>query len=262
MPQQASNDDLSDKELLRYARQVLLDTWDIDAQLNLKNSRVLIIGMGGLGCPVAETLTRSGVGHIYIVDDDKIEESNLQRQSLFNPSHLGQSKAKTACNILQTINELITIDYSQQKFNQKTAQTIAKNIGNFDLLIDCTDNFKTRYLINEISLRQKIPLLSASAIAMTGQLALFEPSKKTGCYYCLFPNLQDERQSCATSGVLASTTAVIGNLQAHLALQFLGLKQNPLLGKLLLWDGVRFKQTFINYHQNTSCKICACPTLS
>lgn len=260
---------LSDDELLRYSRQILLNNWDIDAQLRLKNSRVLIIGAGGLGCPVAETLARAGVGHLKLIDDDVIEVSNLQRQTLFGDADIGNSKAATACRVLHNINPLIHVSHVECRLSDdlllpnadKQLLSVAGQMP--DLLLDCTDNFATRDLINRISVTEGIALLSASAIAMTGQLALFEPAQGTGCYHCLFPNVADRADSrgdegnCTNSGVLASTTTVMGNLQANAALQYLGLQHNPLSGKLLLWDGRYMTQKLLNYTADRQCHVCA-----
>ncbi|WP_350557809.1 HesA/MoeB/ThiF family protein [Psychrobacter sp. CAL346-MNA-CIBAN-0220] len=258
---------LIDAELLRYARQILLEGWDIDAQLRLKFARVVIIGAGGLGCPASETLVRAGLGQVHLIDDDVIEASNLQRQTLFLPDDIGKPKALTAAQMLQQINPLIEACGTVARLSEDNAyQLLDMQSGKPDLLLDCTDNFSTRDIINRISVRYQIPLLSASAIAMQGQLALFEPQLNTGCYHCVFgapPNLDsssdvtlDER-TCANSGVLASTTAIMGSLQANAALQYLGLTKNPLTGKLLLWDGSRMQQRLIGYRQDKQCPICA-----
>ena len=257
---------LSDAELLLYARQVLLDGWDIDAQLRLKSSRVVMIGAGGLGCPASETLVRAGLGYIHLIDDDVIEASNLQRQSLFLPEDMGKPKSLTAAKMLNQINPLIVANGTVARLSEDNAYDLLDiESGMPDLLLDCTDNFATRDIINRISVRYQIPLLSASAIAMEGQLALFEPRLHTGCYHCIFgaPEFDqklDER-TCANSGVLASTTAIMGNLQANAALQYLGLTKNPLTGKLLLWDGSRMQQRLMGYRQDKQCPICAIVSL-
>lgn len=252
---------LSDDELLRYARQVLLNGWDIDAQLRLKSARVVMIGAGGLGCPASETLVRAGVGHVHLIDDDEIEASNLQRQTLFLPDDIGKSKALTAAAMLERINPLIKTRGTVARLSEDNAyELLDMATGKPDLLLDCTDNFATRDIINRISVRYQIPLLSASAIAMQGQLALFEPHLNTGCYHCVFGSVvldeaPDER-TCANSGVLASTTAVMGNLQANAALQYLGLTKNPLTNKLLIWDGSQMQQRLMGYRQDPQCPVC------
>ena len=255
---------LSDDELLRYARQILLDGWDMDAQLRLKSAHVVMIGAGGLGCPASETLVRAGVGCVHLIDDDAIEASNLQRQTLFLPEDMGKPKALTAATMLARINPLIEACGTVARLNEDNAyELLDMASGKPNLLLDCTDNFATRDVINRISVRYEIPLLSASAIAMQGQLALFEPHLDTGCYHCVFGSVvldeaADER-TCANSGVLASTTAVMGNLQANTALQYLGLTKNPLTNKLLIWDGSQMQQRLMGYRKDPECPICRSP---
>ncbi len=260
MTQSIDSQSLTDDELLRYARQVLLEGWDLEAQLRLKSSRIVMIGAGGLGCPASETLVRAGLGQVHLIDDDEIEASNLQRQSLFMPSDIGQAKALTAAKMLEQINPLITAKGTVARLTLDNAYELLElAAGKPDLLLDGTDNFATRDMINRISVRYQIPLLSASAIATQGQLALFEPHLHSGCYHCVFGAMDaavDER-TCANSGVLASTTAIMGNLQANAALQYLGLNKNPLTGKLLLWDGSLMQQRLMGYRQDVQCPVCA-----
>ncbi len=255
---------LTDAELLRYARQVLLEGWDIDAQLRLKSSHVVMIGAGGLGCPASETLVRAGLGQVHLIDDDEIEASNLQRQTLFLPEDIGKSKAITAAQMLEKINPLITARGTVARLSVDNAyELLDMATGKPNLLLDCTDNFATRDIINRISVRFQIPLLTASAIGMQGQLALFEPQLHAGCYHCVFgdPSAnngpESDERTCANSGVLASTTGIMGNLQANAALQYLGLTKNPLTGKLLLWDGSRMQQRLMGYRQDKNCPVCA-----
>lgn len=265
---------LSDDELMRYSRQILLEGWDISAQRRLKSSTAIIVGVGGLGCPASETLARAGVGHIHLIDDDVIEASNLQRQTLFTAADIGQHKANTACQALQQINPYIEVSYNSERLHAQTIddllaliadkknQSLSSDIAGRSniMLLDCTDNFATRQLLNEISVVQRLPLLSASAIAMTGQLALYEPYKDTGCYHCVFGETLTAgttEQNCASSGVLASTTTVMSNMQANLALQYLGLGHNPLAGQLLHWDGKRMSQHKLTFKKDNHCRVCA-----
>lgn len=255
---QVKQSSLSDAEMLRYARQLLLEGWDIEAQTRLKNSCAIIIGMGGLGCPLAETLCRAGIGQLIIIDDDKIDESNLQRQSLFIPKDVGLSKALVAKERLKDINDFCDVIALQMRLDNKNYPKIFQLINQNSLnkiICDCTDNFKTRDHINHIALKLKIALLSASAIAQTGQLALFEPNE--GCYHCLFQGISDDERTCATSGVLASTTQIIGNLQAQAALSYLGLANNPIAQTLLLWQGKSMQLKKLKYHKDPNCDICS-----
>lgn len=269
------NVSLNDRELMRYSRQILLESWDLLAQERLKASTVVILGAGGLGCPVSETLARSGVGAIHLIDDDVIEASNLQRQTLFYVDDIGQNKAKTACQALRKINSFVEVSYSDQRLTADNAKSLllidkANQEGrdnknkNLFLLLDCTDNFAARELLNQVSVEASLPLLSASAIGMSGQLALYEPSKQTGCYHCVFgetlgaeANGGNATETCANSGVLASTTTVMGNLQANAALQYLGRGINPLQGQLLVWDGSSMTQHKLRYRQDKQCRVCA-----
>lgn len=253
---------LTDAELLRYARQILLDGWDIEAQMRLKSARVLMIGAGGLGCPASQTLVRAGLGQLHMLDDDIIGSSNLQRQTLFLPSDIGKPKAIIAAQRLQQMNPFIHARGTVARLSDDNAAALLAS-DKPDLLLDCTDNFATRDRINRLSVRYQIPLLSASAIAMQGQLALFEPSLNNGCYHCVFgdhdPNFDElslDERTCANSGVLASTTAIMGNLQANAALQYLGLHQNPLASKLLLWDGNLMQQRLMKYRADPQCPVC------
>ena len=233
----------------------------MDAQLRLKSARVVMIGAGGLGCPASETLVRAGLGQVHLIDDDVIEMSNLQRQTLFLPTDIGQPKALTAASMLAQINPLIKARGSVARLSDDNAyELLDMATATPDLLLDCTDNFATRDIINRISVRYQLPLLSASAIGMQGQLALFEPSLHSGCYYCVFGSPEEteaDERTCANSGVLASTTAIMGNLQANAALQYLGLNHNPLSHKLLLWDGKLMQQRLMGYRQDSSCPVCA-----
>ena len=261
MAQTLQTGQLLDEELLRYARQILLDGWDIDAQLRLKASRVVMIGAGGLGCPASETLVRAGLGQVQLIDDDEIEASNLQRQTLFLPEDIGKPKAITAAQMLTKINSLSIARGTVARLSEDNAyELLDMASGKPDLLLDCTDNFATRDIINRISVRYQIPLLSASAIAMQGQLALYEPHLDTGCYHCVFGSVvldaEADERTCANSGVLASTTAIMGNLQANAALQYLGLTKNPLTNKLLIWDGSQMQQRLMGYRKDTHCPVC------
>ena len=262
MTQAKEAEPLSDSELMRYARQILLEGWDVDAQLRLKSARVVMIGAGGLGCPASETLVRAGLGQIHLIDDDVIEASNLQRQTLFLPSDIGKAKALTAAQMLEKINPLIRARGSVVRLSEDNAyELLGMASGKPDLLLDCTDNFATRDMINRISVRYQLPLLSASAIAMQGQLALYEPHRQTGCYHCVFGSVlidaEADERNCANSGVLASTTAIMGNLQANAALQYLGLTKNPLTNKLLIWDGSQMQQRLMGYRPDPACPVCA-----
>ena len=244
---------LKDEELHLYSRHILLGEWDIDAQQNLKNSHVLIIGAGGLGCTSSEMLVRAGVGKITIIDFDKIELSNIQRQIAFDPYQIGQQKVEVLTQHLKSINPLVEVTAVNEKFDRAFSEQLKDE---FDLVLDGCDNFATRYAVNQFCVERKIPLLTAAAIALEGQLMML---KSKPCYHCVFPQSSNENtdeRRCANSGVLTTTPAVMASLQAHHALLYLGLNKSPLLNKLLLWDGTNMQQRIVKVSADASCVVC------
>lgn len=249
------HDDLTSAELHLYSRQILLDQWDIDAQQQLKHSRVLLIGAGGLGCTVAEILARAGVGVLHIVDFDDIDTSNLQRQIGYELQDVGQPKVDVLCRHLRRINPHIDIQGFNTHFDGNFMRQYNIELR-YDLILDGSDNFTTRYAVNAFALSQQTPLLSAAAIGLEGQLLWLEGQP---CYACIFGDDQqdiiDDRR-CANSGVLASVPIVLASLQAHHALLYLGRGQVPLRQRLLLWDGLTLQQRLIHTQPDTACRYC------
>lgn len=245
--------ELSDAELHLYSRQILLEGWDIEAQERLKFSNVCIVGCGGIGCALAELLARAGVGKITLIDPDTIEMSNLQRQLAFTPQDLGFYKAETLAKRLELINLNVRVESINLSLSAENAEAL---IGAQDLVLDGCDQFETRYLVNQTCVKLNVPLISASAIGLQGQLFMLEGD--SACYACLFPSEQqaDTSLRCADSGVLATTPNVMASLQAHHALLYLGLGQMPLRQKLLLWDGLSFKQRILSFEKDTDCPVC------
>lgn len=246
---------MTDEEMMRYARQILLDSWDIEAQARLKNSHALIVGTGGLGSPLAQILTRSGIGRLSLVDFDVVDESNLQRQILFNDQDVGQSKVYAAKKALQNQNPFVEIDAFDAKLDLDNCQDLIVNLPSRpDLVIDCSDNFAIRDLLNQVCRRLNLPLLSTAAIAEVGQLALF--TQETGCYRCLFGDDIGDESNCANSGVLASTVAVVGALGGQLALDYLGRGNNPIANRLLIWQGQTLNLKHLHFSQEPRCPVC------
>ncbi|WOE33069.1 HesA/MoeB/ThiF family protein [Acinetobacter sp. SAAs470] len=237
-----------------YARQILLDGWDIEAQERLKLANVLIVGCGGIGCTTAELLARAGVGKITLIDADSIEMSNLQRQIAYLPHDIGFYKADVLARRLQQINPYIQVDHYTEKLQQHNAHTL---IAKQDLVLDGCDNFTTRYLVNKVCKQADVALISASAIGFQGQLFMVEGT--SACYECLFPQEAHANESlrCADSGVLATTPNVMANLQAHHALLYLGLAKMPLRQKILLWNGLNMTQKILSFDKDLTCSICS-----
>lgn len=245
--------ELSEDEYYLYSRQLLLDEWNDDAQLRLKNSHVVLIGAGGLGCSSAEILARAGVGRISVFDYDVIEISNLQRQIAFQPHDVGRFKADVLTQRLSKINPYIKVKSYPYRFDE---QLNIQQLGQIDVVLDGSDRFKTRYFVNAVCKHINIPLISASAIGLTGQLLMIDA--QSACYQCLFSDIDDDEQgNCATSGVLSSTPMVMASLQAHHTLLYLGLNRSPLRQKLLLWDGITMQQKIISFHKDIYCPICS-----
>ncbi len=245
---------LCNAELIRYSRQLLLDGWDIDAQLCLKNKVVAIVGMGGLGAMIAPILVRAGVGTVHLFDFDNVEDSNLQRQLLYTHEHIGKPKALCAKDVLTKQNELIELHAHCTRLDDDNILACLQDLK-LDLLIDGSDNFSTRILLNQTSQKLQTPLLSLSAIAEVGQVALFEPST-TGCYSCVFGTPSTTKQSCANSGVLASTVAVIGAYGADVALHFLGKGINTIQNQLVMWHGTKAGLQKMYFSKNSHCPDC------
>lgn len=245
--------ELTEDEMQLYARQILLDDWDIEAQEKLKLANVLIVGCGGIGCTAAELLARAGVGKITLIDADVVEISNLQRQIAYRFEDVGSYKAQVLAQRLQQVNPYIDVVSHVEKLSEHNAERL---IASQDLILDGCDNFSTRYLVNRIAKQHEVPLISASAIGLQGQMLMVEAD--SACYECLFPQEEqiNENLRCADTGVLATTPNVMASLQAHHALVYLGLGLTPLKQKLLLWDGLTLKQRLVNFTHDTNCALC------
>ena len=237
----------------RYSRQIILPNFGAEAQSHLLNSKVLVVGAGGLGIPVLQYLAAAGVGKLGIADGDVIEISNLQRQIAFTSNDLGHYKAEVLAKHLQKINPHIQVNYQNSRFDESNADELVRHQ---DVVLDGCDNFSTRYLVNALCKKHQVPLISASAIGFEGQLFMVESD--SACYECLFPKEQhaNENLRCADSGVLATTPVTIAALQAHHALLFLGLGLTPLRQKLLLWNGLNLSQRILQFEKDENCPIC------
>ncbi|PTQ87225.1 HesA/MoeB/ThiF family protein [Agitococcus lubricus] len=244
---------LSDVELLRYNRQILLGQWDIAAQEKIKASKVLIIGMGGLGCPAALYLASAGVGELHLVDFDTVELSNLQRQILYRLSDIGQPKAIAAAQHLQQVNPHCQIKPMSVALNDDNLYDIIQQV---DLVLDCTDNFATRDAINRACVLADKPLISAAAIGLNGQLASFYGSREWPCYRCLYPEANEQALSCSEAGVLASVVGVMGSLQAHEALTCLSGLGSGLFGKLTIWEADIPAWRTVKLRKDPHCPVC------
>lgn len=228
---------LTDLEFIRYSRQLMLPEFGEAAQLKLKQTKVLLIGCGGLGNAASQYLVSSGIGQLTLVDGDKVELSNLQRQILFRDSDKGFNKAKMAQRQLQQLNPHVQINTIEQHFSAGNAENL---LINTDWVLDCTDNFSSRTLINQLCRQHRISLISAAAIKQQGQLMLW-PFEHTPspCYQCLFPDLTDQSGNCSSLGVLAPLLGIIGSMQAMLLIQ--QIIQPDKQAKFWQFEGVGFR---------------------
>ena len=246
--------ELSRDEILRYSRHLLIPEVALEGQRKLKNSSVLIIGTGGLGSPVALYLAAAGVGRIGLVDYDVVDSSNLQRQVIHGTSTIGKLKVESAKEKLLDLNPDIQVDVFNEPYTSENALRIARD---FDLILDGTDNFPTRYLTNDVAVFLGKPNVYASIYRFDGQVNVFY-AKEGPCYRCLFPEPPPPGlvPSCAEGGVLGVLPGTIGTLQATEALKLLLGIGEPLIGKLLLYNALDMSFDFVKLKKNPNCRVC------
>ncbi|MCE1255133.1 MAG: molybdopterin-synthase adenylyltransferase MoeB [Anaerolineae bacterium] len=245
---------LSHAEILRYSRHLLIPEVGLDGQRKLKNSSALVIGIGGLGSPVSLYLAAAGIGRIGLLDFDVVDFSNLQRQIIHGTSTVGKLKVNSAKARLLDLNPEIQVDVYNEPFTSANAFKIA---ADYDILIDGTDNFPTRYLTNDVCVLLGKPNVYGSIFRFDGQVSLF--NAQTGpCYRCVFPNPPPPGlvPSCAEGGVLGILPGTIGTLQATEALKFLIGIGSPLSGKLLIYNALDMSFDYVNLRKNPDCRIC------
>lgn len=246
---------LSDDELLRYSRQILLPRFDIAGQEALKSARVLVIGAGGLGCPVALYLGSAGVGHLTLVDDDTIELANLQRQIGFEQGQLGEPKAEKLADHVRRINPLVSVTALNQRLE---GQALARQVEEASLVVDCTDNFKTRFALNRACVAAKVPLVSGAAIRGEGQLSVYDSRQESSpCYHCLYPEQGNEDLTCSEAGVIAPLVGMIGAAQAMEAIKVISGVGTPLVGRLLILDAWEMQWREMKLARDPSCPVCS-----
>ena len=246
---------MNDEQLLRYSRHLLLEEIDVIGQEKLLNSHILVIGAGGLGSAAAPYLAAAGVGHITLVDHDEVELTNLQRQIMHAESSIGKSKVASGKEFLLRLNSSIKIETIQAK---ATASLLDELLPSVDLVLDCTDNFSTRHLINAACVKNHIPLVSGSALKFDGQVSVFDSrNPNSPCYACIFsPDEQFEEVSCSSMGIFSPLVGIIGAMQAAQALQVLIGFGESLVGRMLLWNGRITQIDEIRISRNSECSVC------
>lgn len=245
---------MKDEQLLRYSRQIMLPQMDVAGQQKLIDATVLIVGMGGLGCPAAMYLAAAGVGHLIIADDDLVELTNLQRQIAHSESMIGEPKVVSAQQTLLGLNPDLKITALQKSLE---GSELSEVVGQADLIVDACDNFTTRFAINSACIEHGKPLVSGAAIRMEGQVAVFDSRNPISpCYQCLYLQGDDENASCSENGVMAPLVGIIGAVQAMEAIKLLTGIGESLIGRLLLLDASTMQWREMRLPRDSSCRAC------
>lgn len=237
----------------RYARQVALADVGADGQAKLGGARVLVVGMGGLGCPAALYLATSGIGTLVLADFDRVDESNLPRQILYGPADVGALKVDAAKARLTALNPLVAIECRSERLD---ADALDAAVANVDVVLDGTDNFATRFAVNRACVARRTPLVSGAAIRVEGQVAVFPNRGRGPCYACLYDDEDEWLGNCQGNGVLAPVTGTIGTLMAAEALKLVLGWESALHDRLLLWDAKRGEWQSVALKRNPSCAVC------
>ena len=245
--------ELSDQEMLRYNRQIILRGFDFDGQEALKAARVLVVGLGGLGCAAAPYLAAAGVGHLTLLDFDTVALSNLQRQTLHRDATIGQPKVDSARDMLVTINPHIEIETVNALLDE--AQLLER-VAQHDLVLDCTDNVAIRNQLNQCCFTTKKPLVSGAAIRMEGQISVFTYQDGEPCYRCLSRLFGENALTCVEAGVMAPLVGVIGSLQAMEAIKLLANYGTPASGKIVMYDAMTCQFREMKLPRNSHCEVC------
>lgn len=249
---------MNDNQLLRYSRHILLPQISYEGQQLLTKSHALVIGAGGLGSPAAMYLVASGIGKITINDFDTVDLTNLQRQIIHQTASVGINKAISACKALEKLNPEVKLNAIQ---NRLSITELNKTISGVDIVLDCSDNFETRYTVNRLCKKNKKPLVSGAAISFEGQVCVFDFRKlDSPCYACLFPDDGSENSMrCADNGVFSPLVGIIGATQAAEALKVLMGIGEALTGKLMLLDALTMEWRSIKFAKDYGCKVCNRP---
>lgn len=244
---------MDEKQLDRYARQIRLPQIGEQGQQKILDSSALIVGMGGLGSPAALYLAAAGIGKLVINDFDIVEASNLQRQIIHTDRSIGENKVDSAKQGIEAINpecEVETIYY------QIDGDELKSTIDGVDIVLDCTDNFPTRFEVNRYCVETATPLVSGAAIRLEGQIMNYQPGVKSPCYQCLYTKVYENAETCEMEGVLGPVVGVIGTMQALQTLLILTGQGEPLIGKLLLLDAASMEWQGVTLPKNPACPVC------
>ena len=227
----------------------------MDKVSSLNQAKVLIVGLGGLGSPVAMYLAAAGVGHLVLVDFDRVDLSNLQRQIVHDTAQIGQYKTLSAQNKLQALNPNIQISILNQALDEVVLE---QQLDKVNVVVDASDNFATRFAINAACVRTKTPLVSGAALRWGGQVAVFLPAQKNSpCYHCLYDNNEEQQETCSQQGIIAPLVGIIGSIQAVEVIKILLGVGKSLAGKLLIFDAYTGNWRKLQLHKDPACPVCS-----
>lgn len=254
-PDAAPQGTFSPAELDRYARHIVLREVGGPGQKALKNARVLVVGAGGLGSPVLLYLAAAGVGTIGVIDDDEVSNSNLQRQVIHRDADIGLAKVFSAEAAMTAQNPHVTVRPYNRRLNEEIAEAL---FADYDLVLEGSDNFATRYLVNRVAAQRGIPVVGGAISQWEGQLAVWDPAQGAPCYQCVFPEAPADglAPSCAQAGVIGPLPGVIGTMMATEAIKILTGAGDPLRSRLLLWDGLDAEPRVIRTAPRKDCPVC------
>ena len=244
---------LSDDQLLKYSRQIMLPQIDIEGQQKLLDSHVVILGLGGLGSPVALYLATAGVGEITLIDDDEVDLSNLQRQVVHRASSQGLPKVESARRTMLDLNPELKVNLLQQRLDESELKKVVKNC---QIVVDCCDNFETRFMLNRVCFSNRIPLVSGAAIRWEGQLTTFMMTDQSPCYRCLYDEQSFNDQSCSQNGIVGPVVGIIGTMQALEVIKVITGAGQPSAAELTLFDGLDNSFSKIKYAKKIDCPVC------
>jgi len=245
---------MNDEQLLRYSRQIMLPQIDVAGQQKLLDAHVLIIGIGGLGSPASIYLTAAGTGTLTLVDFDTVEITNLQRQIVHHDSDLNASKVESARRNLLRINPAVDINTVDVKPGHDLLDEL---VCQADVVIDASDNYQTRFAVNETCVRHRVPLVSGAAIRFEGQISVFDKRNAANpCYNCLYPASGDEEETCSENGILAPVVGIIGSMQALETIKIICAVGEPLVGRLLILDALSMIWRTMELKRDPACPVC------
>jgi adenylyltransferase/sulfurtransferase len=244
---------LTTEQAMRYNRQIVLPNFDLDKQEILLNAKVLIVGVGGLGCAAAQYLVAAGVGEITLIDNDNVEKSNLQRQVLHGESDVGINKCLSAKASLEQLNSEITINVVQKRIEYDDYIQLVKPLN---IVLDCTDNLASRNTLNQACYKSGTALISGAAIRMEGQLMSVVPQQNTACYACLSSYFGEQNLSCVESGVMSPVVGIIGAMQALEAIKVLCSYGYSNVNKLMMFDGMTSSWQTFKVPKKINCSVC------